>query len=95
MTVIYDIFIFIHMFIIIIILLPLLPHFFLLLVRLLALGVLQNLLIPFLADVNESTESTHNCGLHFICVNTPGSFRCTYNYSTVKKAVRVRNPCIV
>ena len=80
-TVIHDIFIFIHMFIIIIILLSLIPHFFFLLVRLLALGVLQNFFYIFFADVNECKESTHNCRKHFICVNTPGSFGCAYNYS--------------
>ena len=35
----------------------------------------------FFADVNECTESTHNCRIHFKCINTPGSFGCAYNYS--------------
>lgn len=52
--VIHDILIFIHMFIIIIILPSLIPLFFLLLVRLLAIGVLQNLLIPFLQTLTNA-----------------------------------------
>ena len=35
----------------------------------------------FFADVNKCTESTHNCRIHFKCVNIPGSFGCAYNYS--------------
>ena len=35
----------------------------------------------FYTDVNECTESTHNCRTHFFCVNTPGSFGCAYNYT--------------
>ena len=35
----------------------------------------------FFTDVDECTASTFVCGIHFNCINTPGTYRCEYKYS--------------
>ena len=88
-----DILIFIHMFIIIIILPSLIPHFFSSSCSSSCYWCPSKFVDSIFVDVNECTESTNNCGMHFICVNTPGSFGC--RTTTEEKAVRVRNHCIM
>ena len=93
MTVIHDIFFFIHMFIIIIILLPLFSHFFLLLVRHLALGVLQIVLIPFLQTLTNA-KNRHTTAVRIFSASILRVLSGAHT-TTVEKAVRVRNQCLM
>ena len=79
---------------IIIILLPLFSHFFfLLLVRLLALGVLENLLTSFIQTLtnaqNRRTTAVRIFSASILQVLSGA------HTTTVEKAVRVRNQCLM
>ena len=78
---------------IIIILLSLIPHCFLLLVRLLALGVLENVLISFIQTLtnaqNRRTTAVRIFSASILQVLSGA------HTTTVEKAVRVRNQCLM
>ena len=78
---------------VIIILLPLISHFFLLLLRLLALGFLENVLISFMQTLtnaqNRRTTAVRIFSASILQVLSGA------HTTTVEKAVRVRNQCLM